>query len=270
MVEVDPKPHLLSLTATPIPRTIALTLYAALDVTPIPDMPPGRLPVKTRVVDASHRDQAYSWIRTKIEAGDQAFIVCPLISSSDAFTDEEVKAVEPEFARLKDQIFPDLRLGLIHGKLNSKQKDDIIHQFATKKLDILVATPVIEVGIDIPNATIIQIEGAERFGLASLHQLRGRVGRGSKQSYCLLFPSSNHATAINRLKHLETHQNGLELAEIDLKLRGPGDLFGLRQSGFIELKIASLNDLQLIQATHQAAIDLCYNTETLYSNISNQ
>jgi ATP-dependent DNA helicase RecG len=253
LIDVSRTPHVLSLTATPIPRTIALTLYSELDITAIKDMPEGRLPVKTYVVSNNKRQDAYNWIRGEIAKGNQAFVVCPLIYSQEDPSQNEVKSAEAEYLRLSQEVFPDLKIGLIHGKLSSKEKDKAITQFANKEFDILVATPVIEVGIDIKNATIIVIEGAERFGLASLHQLRGRVGRGEVQSHCLLFPTKSGSQSLARLKELEKHHNGLELAEIDLNLRGQGDLYGIRQSGHIDLKIASLHDLEIIEISHQAA-----------------
>lgn len=273
LVDPEAPPHALSLTATPIPRTVALTLYSEIDITTIKDMPIGRLPVKTYLVSPPKRQAAYQWLHRLIKQGGQAYVVCPLIYSQDDPVENEVKSAEAEYQRLSQEIFPDLKIGLIHGKLSSKDKDAAITQFANKEFDILVATPVIEVGIDIKNATVMVIEGAERFGLASLHQLRGRVGRGDQQSYCLLFPTKTGSQSLHRLKELETHHNGLELAEIDLNLRGQGNLYGTQQSGHIDLKIASLHDLELINLTHQAAKriinqfpdlikshTLCYNT----------
>lgn len=248
-------PHLLSMTATPIPRTIALTLYADLEVSVIDELPPGRKPVKTWLVPPKKRTGAYQWISDKVKnSQDQVFVVCPLIEDSETPMLDQVKAAESEYKRLKTKIFPQFRMGLLHGRLKSKEKTTIINQFADGKLDILVATPVIEVGIDIPNASIILIEAAERFGLASLHQLRGRVGRGDKESYCLLFTSSGKPSG--RLKHLETTHSGFKLAELDLKLRGAGEIYGTKQSGHINLRIASLSDSQLISQTHQAASKL--------------
>lgn len=276
LIEVSNPPHVLSLTATPIPRTIALTLYSELDITTIKDMPAGRLPVKTYVVDHNKRSSAYDWIRKLLQSGQQAYVVCPLIYDQEDPSENEVKSAEAEFLNLSQNIFPEFKIGLIHGKLSSKEKELAINLFNQNQYQILVATPVIEVGIDVRNATIMLIEGAERFGLASLHQLRGRVGRGDQQSYCLLFTTSRQPQSLTRLKALETHHNGLELAEIDLHLRGQGDLYGLKQSGHINLKIASLHDLETIEQTHHAAakildqypqlnllpkeFSLCYNT----------
>jgi ATP-dependent DNA helicase RecG len=250
LIEDKKTPHLLSMTATPIPRTIALTLYTELDMSIIDELPHGRLPLKTWVVPASKRSAAYRWISQQIKEGGQAFVVCPLIESSDSEAMSEIKSVEIEYHRLTQEIFPELRIGLVHGRMKTKEKDAVIQKFASKQIDILVATPVVEVGIDIPGATIMMIEGAERFGLAGLHQLRGRVGRNNQQGYCLLFSTSNSSSAINRLTHLESIQSGHTLAELDLKLRGPGNLYGIEQSGYLDLKIASLQDGTLIQASH--------------------
>lgn len=246
-------PHLLTMTATPIPRTVALTVYSDLDFSILDEMPSGRKIVKTWVVPLEKRLDAYRWIEKEITAHHtQAFIVCPLIEPSEKETMKDIKAVTQEFNQLKS-VFNELKLGLIHGRLKNKQKDNILEEFRKNKINILVATPVIEVGIDFPNATIMIIENAERFGLAQLHQLRGRVGRSEKKSYCLIF--SSNRSAIKRLKYLETNCSGLKLAELDLKLRGPGDLYGLKQHGFLQLKLASLTDINLINLSRQAALD---------------
>lgn len=238
--------HLLTMTATPIPRTVALTMYGDLDLSYLSEMPIGRRKIKTWFVPVEKRNAAYDWIRDQIKkTNSQAFIICPFIEQSESM--QTVKAASKEYDRLKKDIFRDLRLGLLHGKLISKEKEQIMSDFKNKKLDILVATPVVEVGIDIPNATIIMIEGSERFGLAQLHQLRGRVGRGDKQSYCLLFSDAQTELTKKRLKSLETIYSGAELAELDLKLRGPGNLYGTAQHGIPKLKIASFSDTLLIQ-----------------------
>lgn len=255
LLDRHPAPHVLSMTATPIPRTIALTLYADLDISILDELPPGRITIKTWVVPPSKRKGAYEWITKQLnDHGSQAFIVCPLIEDSENSQLAEVKAVETEYAILKNEVFTQHKLGLVHGRMSSKQKNAALEAFKNHETDILVATPVIEVGIDIPNATIMVIEGAQRFGLAQLHQLRGRVGRGSKESYCLLFASDGKTS--KRLKYLETINSGFELAELDMKLRGMGDLYGVKQSGAIDLKIASLQDTQLISATYEAAGDI--------------
>jgi ATP-dependent DNA helicase RecG len=252
-------PHILTMTATPIPRTVALTTYGDLDLSVLNEMPKGRQKVTTWVVPEEKRDGAYDWIKKEIlENKSQAFIVCPLIEDSESETMTDIKSVTSEYTKLKS-IFLKLRLGLLHGRLKSKEKDQILSDFKNKKIDILVSTPVVEVGIDIPNATIMMIEAAERFGLAALHQLRGRVGRGAKQSYCLLFSNFHSGTAYSRLKAMEKTHSGFELAELDLKLRGPGEIFGTAQSGFPELKVASWNDFELIKAAKDTAADVIKN-----------
>ena len=245
-------PHFLTMTATPIPRTIALTLYNDLDLSVIDEMPPGRLKVKTWVVPEIKRKKAYEWISERVkDTQEQAFIICPFIEESETMS--TVKAATKEFEILGKEIFPDLRLALIHGRVKSKEKDKILSEFKEGKFDVLVATPVVEVGIDIPNATIMMVEGAEHFGLAQLHQLRGRVGRSNLQSYCLLFTENEIPPVIRRLKSLERTDIGMELAEIDLKLRGPGEIHGTQQHGFADLRVASFTDLPLIQKTRAAA-----------------
>lgn len=238
-------PHLLTMTATPIPRTIALTMYGDLDLSVLDEMPKGRKIIKTWLTPEEKRKSGYEWIEKQVKEGDQVFIICPFIEESESMS--TVKAASKEFERLQKHIFPKLNLGLLHGKQKGKEKDAILSDFKNKKFDILVATPVVEVGIDIPNATIIVIEAAERFGLSQLHQLRGRVGRGDKQSYCLLFSESPNFQTQQRLKAMENSQSGFELAELDLKLRGPGDMFGTSQHGLKSLKIANFSDTNLIE-----------------------
>lgn len=245
--------HLLTMTATPIPRTVALTMYGDLDLSILDQMPKGRKLVKTWLVPPVKRDGAYSWIEKQIlENKDQVFIVCPFIEESETMV--TVKAATKEFERLQKGVFPNLKLGLLHGKIKAKEKQEILKTFRDKKIDILVSTPVVEVGIDIPNATVMLIEEADRFGLAQLHQLRGRVGRSNKQSYCLLFTSSKNETTIERLKAMETIYSGAELAELDLKLRGPGQIYGTSQHGRQVLKVASFSDFALIEKTKQEAV----------------
>ncbi|PIR80393.1 MAG: DNA helicase RecG [Candidatus Levybacteria bacterium CG10_big_fil_rev_8_21_14_0_10_35_13] len=240
--------HLLTMTATPIPRTVALTMYGDLDLSILDEMPRGRKLIKTWVVPPSKRNGAYEWLEEKIrKTKDQVFIVCPFIEESESMI--TVKAAVKEFERLKREVFPKLQLGLLHGKMKPGEKEEILKKFREGKTDILVSTPVVEVGIDIPNATIMIIEEAERFGLAQLHQLRGRVGRGEKESFCLLFTSSQNPDTLKRLKSLETMYSGAELAELDLKLRGPGQLYGVLQHGIPQLKVASFSDFELIQKT---------------------
>ena len=244
-------PHVLTMTATPIPRTVALTLYGNLDLSILDEMPKGRKEIKTWLVPTQKREAGYKWIDEQIAKGDQAFIVCPFIEESESLT--TIKAATTEFEKLQKLVFPKLKLGLLHGKMRAKEKDAVLELFRTKKIDILVATPVVEVGIDIPNATIILIEAADRFGLSQLHQLRGRVGRGDKQSYCLLFTESSNAQTNQRLKGLEHIHNGAELAELDLKMRGAGELYGTAQHGRKWLKIASFGDMKLLELAKQEA-----------------
>lgn len=248
-------PHLLTMTATPIPRTVALTMYGDLDLSYLNEMPHGRKKIKTWLVPMEKRDGAYNWIRKQVQETDsQIFIICPFIEVSESMM--TIKAAAKEFERLKTEVFPDLKLGLLHGKLKAKEKDEVLKEFKNKKYDILVATPVVEVGIDIPNATVIMIEAAERFGLAQLHQLRGRVGRGDKQSYCLLFTDSKQAQNSQRLKGMETLYSGAELAELDLKLRGPGSIYGTAQHGVPALKVASFSDTEMIQKAKHTADEI--------------
>ncbi|MDO8658038.1 MAG: ATP-dependent DNA helicase RecG [Candidatus Levybacteria bacterium] len=253
-------PHLLVMTATPIPRTVALTMYGDLDLSYLDEMPIGRKKVKTWLVPQQKRESAYKWIADEIKKNKtQVFIICPFIEESESM--QTVKAATKEYEKLRKEIFPDLKLGLLHGKLKGKEKSEVLNKFKNKEFDILVATPVVEVGIDIPNATIIVIEASDRFGLSSLHQLRGRVGRSDMQSYCLLFTESKSEQTINRLRAMETMFNGAELSELDLKLRGPGELYGTLQHGIPELKVASFSNFKLIEKTKKEA-------ENIFPNLS--
>ncbi len=264
-------PHLLTMTATPIPRTIALTIYGELDFSVINEMPKGRLPIKTFFVPKIKRDNCYQWIKDQIKNYHaQVFIVCPLIEESKVETMKSIKAAKKEYENLK-KIFDQFRLGLLHGKMKTKEKEKIMNDFKNHQFDILVTTPVVEVGVDIPGATIIVIEAADRFGLAQLHQLRGRVGRNNKQSYCFLFSENENTNTINRLKLFSRINNGNKLAEEDLKIRGPGDIYGTKQHGFIDLKIASFSNYQLIEETKKAA-EYFYNNYKLedYPELKNR
>lgn len=246
-------PHVLTMTATPIPRTIALTLYGELDLSILEEMPQGRVPITTWVVPPAKRDGAYGWIKEQIKANNsQVFIVCPIIEESDSETLQGVKSVKKEYEKIK-KVFKQFSVGLLHGKLKPDEKNTVLDEFRSGKTQILVTTPVVEVGVDIPNATIMLIEGAERFGLSQLHQLRGRVGRGGKKSYCLLLTTEDSGGGIKRLEALKTHTSGFKLAEIDLALRGPGEILGTRQHGEANLKIASWLDIDLIKASKQVA-----------------
>jgi ATP-dependent DNA helicase RecG len=246
-------PHLLVMTATPIPRSLALTLYGDLDLSVIDELPPGRQVIKTRWLGPEDRDKAYRFLAKEIGEGRQAFIICPLIAESESI---EAKAAVVEHERLSSEVFPGLRLGLVHGRLKPSDKEQAMRSFRGGEYDILVATPVVEVGIDVPNATVMLIEGADRFGLAQLHQFRGRVGRGEHQSYCILLAESPSPEAVERLSILEHNQDGFALAEEDLKLRGPGEFFGIRQSGLPDLRMARLSDVKLLELARNEAIRL--------------
>lgn len=246
-------PHVLVMTATPIPRTLALTVYGDLDITVLDEMPPGRPPVKTWRVGPRDRDRAFEFVRRKIGEGRQAYIIFPLVEESEVI---EAKAAVQEYERLASDVFPELRLGLLHGRMNPSEKDSTMRAFRDGKLHILVSTAVVEVGVDVPNATVMVIEGADRFGLAQLHQFRGRVRRSSEQSYCFLLSDSLSPEAQERLKIMETVNDGFELAEHDLRLRGPGEYFGTRQSGMPDLKVAKLTDVVLIEEARREATRL--------------
>jgi ATP-dependent DNA helicase RecG len=238
-------PHLLVMTATPIPRSLALTLYGDLDLSVIDEMPAGRIPVNTYVLRPQERERAFTLLRGQIKDGKQAFIIYPLIEESDKI---EARAAVDDYETLSKEVFPDLKLGLLHGRMRPQEKDETMLKFRDRKYNILVSTTVIEVGVDVPNATVMLIEGADRFGLAQLHQLRGRVGRGSDQSYCLLIPTHEDAAENERLRAMAESNDGFVLAEKDLQQRGPGEFLGTRQSGYSSgLRMASITDLKLIE-----------------------
>ncbi|MCS6994289.1 MAG: ATP-dependent DNA helicase RecG [Anaerolineales bacterium] len=248
-------PHLLVMTATPIPRSLALTLYGDLDVSVMDEMPAGRKPVSTFVLTPQERERAYSLIRSQIRAGGQAFIVYPLIEESEKM--EDLKAAVDDHERLSKEIFPDLNLGLLHGKMRPDEKDRIMAEFRDRKYHILVSTTVIEVGVDVPNATVMLIEGANRFGLAQLHQLRGRVGRGGGEAFCLLIPDRADSAENERLRAMTETNDGFRLAELDLQQRGPGEFLGTAQAGHVtSLKMASLTDIGLIEKARKHAAEL--------------
>ncbi len=249
-------PHMLVMTATPIPRTLALTLYGDLDISAIDQLPPGRQKIITRWRMGARRNEAYTTIVHQVAEGRQAFIICPLIEESDTLA---AKAATTEYARLQREVFPRLRLGLLHGAMKPAEKDQVMHNFRDHELDILVATSVIEVGIDVPNATVMVIEDADRFGLSQLHQFRGRVGRGKHQSYCYVLSSDASMQAQERLGIFQDTTDGFRLAEEDLRLRGPGDFVGVRQSGMPELHIADLSDTVLIEQARVLASTLWNN-----------
>lgn len=247
----DKIPHLLSMTATPIPRSLALTIWGDLDLSIIDKMPKGRKEIKTSIILPIEREKTYKFIEKELKKENQCFVVCPRIEEDES-SKLELKNVKDEYENLK-QIFPDFKIEMLHGKMKPKEKDEIMKNFKKKKFNILVSTSVIEVGIDIPNATVILIEGADRFGLAQLHQFRGRVGRSDKQSYCFLATDSNSKKTIQRLKAMESYSSGFKLSEIDLKLRGPGDFFGVKQWGFSDYVMEALKDIDVIEKAGKAA-----------------
>jgi len=246
-------PHVLVMTATPIPRTLALTLYGDLDLSVIDQLPPGRQEIKTKWLHPAQREKAYTFIRRQVAGGRQAFIICPLVEESEAI---QAKAAVAEYERLAEEVFPELKLGLLHGRMSASEKDEVMRHFRSGTLNILVSTPVVEVGIDVPNATVMLIESADRFGLSQLHQFRGRVGRGEEQSYCLLLTENPSIVAKERLDSIEKIQDGFTLAEEDLKLRGPGEFFGTRQSGLPDLRMAKLSDIALLEMARAEAMKL--------------
>ena len=243
-------PHVLAMTATPIPRTLALTIYGDLDLSVIDELPPGRQLIKTKWLRPDQQESAYHFIRKEIAAGHQAFILCPLIEESETI---QARAAVAEYEYLSQNVFPNLRMGLLHGRMAARDKEKAMQQFHDKELDILVSTPVIEVGIDVPNATVMMVESADRFGLSQLHQFRGRVGRGPDQSYCILLSQNPSEVGQERLSVIETVHNGFRLAEEDLRLRGPGEFFGTRQSGLPDLRMAKLSDVALLELARNEA-----------------
>ena len=260
-------PHLLSMTVTPIPRTLALTVYGDLDLSLIDELPKGRKKIITKTVKPNQRKETYEFIRQEVEKGRQVFVICPRIEGNNKNEElseakmswAKVKAVKDEYEKLNKEIFPDLKIGMLHGKMTPKEKENIMSAFGRSavggrdRIDILVSTSVVEVGIDVPNATVMMIEGSERFGLAQLHQFRGRVGRGEHQSYCLLFTDSSSSKTHQRLNALIKSENGFALAEKDLEIRGPGDFSGTRQWGIPDLMMSSLKDISLVEKTRESA-----------------
>ena len=246
-------PHFLSMTATPIPRSLALALYGDLDLSIINEMPQDRKKIITQVVPEKSRAAAYEFIRQQIRQGRQVFVICPLVDSADK---SGAKSVEAEYEKLAKIVFPDLAIGKLHGRLKAGEKEKIMREFLDGKIKILVSTSVVEVGVDAPNASVMMIEGADRFGLAQTHQFRGRVGRSRYQSYCFLFTDSQAADTLKRLEALTKNHDGLALAKLDLKFRGPGEVYGTEQKGFPELKIASLFNYALMKQAREQAIRL--------------
>jgi len=246
-------PHLLVMTATPIPRSLQLTIFGDLDVSIMDEMPAGRLPIETRIAYPYERHAVYEMIEEQVQAGHQAFIIYPLVEQGE---NEEVRAAVEEQQRLQEEAFPHLKVGLVHGRMKPADKDAVMLAFRNREYDILVSTSVVEVGVDVPNATIMVIEGANRFGLAQLHQFRGRVGRGDAQSFCVLIPESDSSAENERLAVMTQTNDGFVLAEKDLQQRGPGDFLGTRQAGFVDLKMANLADVRLIQKARAIAEQL--------------
>ncbi|MDD5430900.1 MAG: ATP-dependent DNA helicase RecG [Candidatus Pacebacteria bacterium] len=262
-------PHFLSMSATPIPRTLSLTIFGDLELSTITELPADRKPIVTKVVAPENRQKAYGFIEEQIKKGRQAFVICPRIEPGQQEEGKiltemqkkmlELKSVKQEFEKLSQQIFPKLKLVMLHGKMKSKEKEQIMKDFKDKKFDILVSTSVIEVGVDVPNATIMMIEGADRFGLAQLYQFRGRVGRGVHQSFCLLFTDSTSDTVQRRLNSLLTAKNGFELAEKDLELRGPGQFMGETQTGFPDIAMRALQNMEMVKSARSAAEEIFSN-----------
>lgn len=272
----DRVPHLLSMTATPIPRTLALTIYGDLDLTLLDQMPSGRKPIITELVTEQDRAKIYEKIRTELQAGRQAYIICPRIDPADSGTNEplsfqkimasQLKSARSEQKRLQDKIFPEFRVGLVHSKLKPKDKDQIMKEFSDHEIDILVATSVVEVGVNVPNATMIMIEGAERFGLAQLHQLRGRVIRSNHQAYCFVVSDTKSQKSLDRLKALKTAKNGFELAEMDLALRGAGLLSGEKQWGLSDLGMEAIKNIKMVEAARKEAQEILKKDPELKKN----
>ena len=241
------------MTATPIPRTLALTLYGDLDVSMIDEMPPGRKPIVTKHVTADHAEQIYSFVKQQVDEGRQAYVVYPVIEESETGA---MKAAEKMHEHLSQEVFPEIAVGLMHGRLPADEKESTMERFKHGEIKILVSTTVIEVGVDVPNATAMVVEQAERFGLAQLHQLRGRVGRGAAQSYCILITERMSDTAKERIRTLVDSNDGFLIAEMDLKLRGPGEFFGTKQSGLPSLRVANiLRDKEILEAARREALD---------------
>jgi ATP-dependent DNA helicase RecG len=247
-------PHVLVMTATPIPRTLTLTLYGELDVSVIDELPPGRKPVRTYWKTPEERLKVYAGVRKLVEEGRQAYVICPLIDESDKL---QVRAAEEMAEHLQKDVFPDLRVGLLHGRMKPAEKEAVMDAFRAGEMDILVSTTVIEVGVDVPNAAVIVIEDADRFGLAQLHQLRGRVGRSDHQAYCILIANPKSEDGQRRLEIMARTNNGFLIAEEDLRIRGPGEIYGTRQSGMPSFRVADLvKDMRLLEVARQEAFRL--------------
>ena len=262
MANTETVPHFLSMSATPIPRTIMMTMFGDLDLSIISELPKGRKEIVTKVVDRINRDKAYAFIRGQVRRGRQVFVICPRIEPEEnelvtwaTLQTLQIKSVKEEYEKLKKKVFPDLKVAMLHGKMKSQEKEKTMSDFSRGEIDILVSTSVVEVGVDVPNATIMMIEGSERFGLAQLYQFRGRVGRGEHQSFCFLFTESEGRAVQERLRSLINAKNGFELAEKDLRLRGPGEFLGNEQTGMPDIAMRALKDPDLIKTTREEAQD---------------
>jgi ATP-dependent DNA helicase RecG len=267
LLEKGENPHSMAMTATPIPRTLAITYHGDMDISIIDELPSNRLPIVTKVVDPKRLNKVYKFMRDEVSKGRQCIIVYPLIEESEK---SDLAAAVEAHAELSKIQFSNLNVGLVHGKMKAEEKDDVIKNFETNQIHILISTTVVEVGIDIPNATVMLVEHAERFGLTQLHQLRGRVGRGENKSYCILVRRNITRTSKNRLLVMEKTNDGFVIADEDLKLRGPGEFFGLRQSGFLQFKIADMVlDGSLLRQARSSAFDLIVQDENL-TNSSNK
>lgn len=247
-------PHILVMSATPIPRTLAIIIYGDLDISVIDQLPANRLPIKNCVVDTSYRETAYRFIKKQTAEGRQCYIICPMVEESEHL---EAENVIDYTSMLQEEIGDDIVIDYLHGKMKQAEKDRIMERFSRNEIQVLVSTTVIEVGIDVPNATVMMVENAERFGLAQLHQLRGRVGRGKYQSYCIFMSGSKSKETKERLEILNKTNDGFKIASEDLKLRGPGDLFGIRQSGIMDFKLGDVfQDAKILQMANEAADQL--------------
>jgi ATP-dependent DNA helicase RecG len=259
MAKAGHMPHVLNLTATPIPRSLALTLYGELDVSILDEKPAGRQEIITEIASPNSRKQLYAKLDKQIEEGRQLFVVCPLVTESELL---QASSAEQTYDTLRKGAFKHRRVGLLHGQMKSDAKQAVMQQFVDHQLDVLVATTVIEVGVDVPNASVMLVENADRFGLSQLHQLRGRIGRGAHQSYCYLMMSDSSAPT-RRLRAMERINDGFKLAELDLEMRGPGAIYGTMQHGALDLRIANLSDIKLITAARNSANDFLERDEKL-------
>ena len=261
LAEKGVTPHVIVMSATPIPRTLAVILYGDLDISVVDELPANRLPVKNCVVGTSYRNKAYSFIQKEVEKGRQAYVICPMVEESEAIEAENVISYAGELARI---LPPSVCVEYLHGKMKPAQKNQIMERFLKNEIQVLVSTTVVEVGVNVPNATVMMIENAERFGLAQLHQLRGRVGRGKEQSYCIMVHSSDSKKIKKRLEILNQSNDGFYIASEDLKLRGPGDLFGIRQSGILEFRLGDVfQDAGILQQASEALAELQREDEKL-------